>query len=246
MSKLLYDLHELDKAKYQFSIFDDFFWLISPHMWTTILTDSGSVTVANGVGGIAPLVASDGSVVDNDETYLHTTNKPFKFVNNQRIAAECRLQFTEAATDDANIAFGMASTIGANNIVDDGAGLLTNFDGFAIYKVDGGTVWKCISSKGTTQTITASVGNGVTAAAGGSSYQILRIEFIPGPNSLADVHFFLDGLQLLDSNNKAIVHRGLDYSSSPLAMCMWAGVKNGSANNETLNVDYMGGYQGRL
>lgn len=227
--------------KDQFGVFDDFDWLISPHRWTTTLSDSGSVTVANGTGGIAPIVPSDGSVADNDESYLYTTNKPFKFADGKPIFVAGRFQFTEANTDDANVAFGLASTIGANNIVDDGAGLLTTFDGFGIYKVDGGTVWKCITSKGTSQTITTS-----TTTAGGSAYVELIMEFKPITSTYAEVHFFVGDTNtaLLDTNLKAIVHR-FDYSSTPLAMGLWAGAKNGFTNLETLNCDWMGAWQKR-
>lgn len=219
----------VEKDTYGF--FEDFDWLISPHLWTTTLTDSGSATVANGTCGIVPLLPSDGSVADNDETYLGTTNAPVTFADGKPAFCEFLVQFSEANTDDANVFVGFSSSISANILVDDGAGMATSFSGACIYKVDGGTVWKCITSNGSTQTISTS-----TTTAGGSSYQRLRIEVMDFNSTTAEVVFYVNNVPLKDSNGIVISHKILYSGLSACKVAM--GVKNGGANQETFNVDY--------
>jgi len=238
MTKLV-DMPEALKGRRTFGFFDDFEWMITVHRWTSTLTDSGTATVANGIGGILPLVASDGSVADNDEAYIGTSNAPFTFAANKPAVCEASVQFTEANTDDANIIFGFASSSAANLLLDDGGGPPASYTGLVLYKVDGGTTWQAESSVGATQTSGAAVYTpaAITAAggitAGGASYQTLRIEYEPYSSTKAKVNFFVDGV-LLASH---------DYTYTSAAACkLVAGVKNGGANLETLNVDYMAGY----
>lgn len=219
--------------KRQFQMADDFTWYVTAHNWTTVATDSGTITVGDAQGGIVALAPSDGTVANNDETYIKSTAEAFKIVSGCEIYGEARLQFTEGNTDDANIFFGFADAIGANTLVDDGAGLKTSFSGAAIYKVDGGTVWKCVSSVSTAQTISTS-----TTTAGGSSYQKLRIEIRDVDGTNAEVTFFCDDLPLRDSNNKAIKH--LFAWSGATEMQVGAGIKNGADTTvELLNIDYI-------
>lgn len=223
----------------QHSLFDDFYWYISPHVWTSVISDAGSAAGGDGAGGILTIIPSDGTVGDNDETYVATTNNVFKMADDKPIVCEAKVQFAEANTNAANVFFGMADAIGANTLVDNGAGLKTSFSGFAIYKVDGGTVWKCVSSKGATQTISTS-----TTTAGGSSYQKLRIEFRPITSTTGEITFYVDDVPLYDSaitgRNYPIKHQ-ITFTSA-VAMMLGCGVKNGSTSLETLLVDYMAGW----
>lgn len=243
-AKLLFSLEDLEKAKYQFGVFDHFDHYVTADTWTTVASDSGTVSVSDGVGGVLAIVPSDGSVADNDQSYVRSTTELFKFATGKRLVFEAKVQFTEANTDDANVAVGFANAVAADLIVDNG-GMKTSGSMLAIYKQDGSNVWKCISSVSSSQTVTASVGNGVTATAGGPSYQTLRIEAAFHTSTYGEVRFFLDGLPLLDGNLKPIVHR-FDWSTTPTEMHAFAGVKNGDSNLETLNVDYIGAYQGAL
>jgi len=238
MTKLV-DMPDSLKGRRTFGFFDDFEWMISPHRWTSTLTHSGSVTVANGACGIAPIVPSDGSVADNDNSYLGTTNAPFTFAADKPAVCEARIQFTEANTSAANIIFGFCSTAADATLLDNGGGPPASYTGTVIYKVDGGTTWQAESSVGATQTSGSAVYTpaAITAAggitAGGASYQTLRIEFEPYSSTKAKVNFFVDGV-LLASH---------DYTFTSAAACkLVAGVKNGSTSLETLNVDYMAGY----
>lgn len=224
------------KAKLQNVIDDDFNWYVTAHQWITTATDSGTVAASDAVNGIIVLTPSDGTVTNNDEAYLSTNQEVFKFGDGKTLVGECRLQFTEGNTDDVNVFFGFADAIGANTLVDDGAGLKTSFSGAAIYKVDGGTVWKCVSSIGTTQTISTS-----TTTSSSSSYQRLKIECLPAPTggSTMEIAFYVDGKPLIDSTtNKRIKHTVTTTSATE--MDVGCGIKNGADTTaEALNVDYI-------
>jgi hypothetical protein len=222
----------------QIEIFDHFTWYITAHQFTTVASDSGSVAVGDAAGGVVVVSPSDGSVANNDESYIRSANECFLLAANKKIYGACYLKFTEANVDDANIFFGFANAISADTLVDDGGGLKTSFSGAAIYKVDGGTVWKCVSSVGSTQTITTS-----TTSSSSSSYQLLEIEGNDDP-ALGCTRFVfkVDGRYLRDSNGQVIRH-AVAYGSAT-EMHIGAGAKNGADNgHEVLSIDWMYGSQ---
>ncbi|MDY3554769.1 hypothetical protein R5W24_003898 [Gemmata sp. JC717] len=228
----------LREAKDLHGVYDDFPWYISPHLWTATLTDSGTV-VAAGVGGIATLTSSDGSVADNDESYLATTNALFKPAANKPLYAEALIQFTEAATSAANVAFGLASAVGANLILDDGAGLRASGTVVAIYKVDGEGVWRFVTRNGGDVTVSQS-----QESAGGASYQQLGIEVLDAFGSYATCVPTIDGRLMRDAvTGQPIRHQLL--LTGLAAASLFVGAKNGGANLETTNVDYAGCWQAR-
>lgn len=210
--------------------------------FSSVISDSGTVAVGDAAGGKLVVTPSDGSVADNDEAYIKSTNELFLFANNKPQVCETILQFTEINTDDANVMFGFMNAVAANSIVDDGAGPQASFSGAVIYKVDGGTVWKCASSIGTSNTISTT-----TSTAGGSLYQRLRIECTCS-NSVVEVNYFIDQLNQLASATTSIAPQPLIDSTtlkpikhtfsvtSATEMNVFAGVKNGGANLETLNL----------
>jgi hypothetical protein len=223
----------------QYGVFSDFVDAQSDLFFVDTVTDSGTVAVADGVRGIMTLDPSDGTVADNDEAYLASANEIFKVAENKNILGVAYIQFTEANTDDANVAFGFQNAVGANSILDDGAGLKVSGDTFAIYKVDGGTVWKCVSCVNGTSTVSTS-----TTTAGGSSYQKLSIEIVNRTSLGCSVIFKCDGLPLKDSTTGLdIVHTALYASATEMEV--FVGVKNGDTNQETLLVDYLGAWQER-
>ena len=218
------------------SIFDDFYHYVTGDDFTTVASDSGTVADSDAVGGVLVVTPSDGSVGDNDESYVKTTQEVFLIAANKPLVAEARLKFTEANTDDANVFFGVKDAIAADTLLDNGGGMATSFSGACIYKVDGGTVWKCISSKSTTQTISTS-----TTTAGGA-YQTLRVEITPVSSTLAEVTFWVDGVQLIDSTSLKPIKHTMTYTSAT-EMNLGAGVKNGDTNLETLYIDYIAAAQ---
>lgn len=203
--------------------------------WTTTATDSGTSTQTAAAGGTIILAPSDGTVADNDEIYLlssefllHAASKP--------IVVEARLKFTEANTDDANVAFGFMNAVAANSILDDGAGPAASYYGAVFYKVDGGTVWLCENSLGATQKTTTT-----STTASGGSYQILRIEWRPygdGTNvSKGDYVFYVDGVEVAKHKDQGL--------GTPTEMSVFVGAKNGGANNESIVIDYISAFQAR-
>ena len=68
---------------------------------------------------------------------------------------------------------------------------VASFSGAVIYKVDGGTVWKFVTSIGTTNTVSTSV-----TTAGGSAYQRLAIKIVPNSSTTALAYPIVDGKQL--------------------------------------------------
>lgn len=214
--------------------YDDFIREIdTTNVYTATVTDSGTIAVGNGVGGIAVLTASDGTVADNDEAYLGLRNLVFTPAANKTFVVRARLQYSEANTDDANVAFGFISSVGANAIVDDGAGLLASGTHFCIYKVDGGTVWKCES-----RNQTAVYTNTSTLTAGGSAYVTMEIVLSEITTSTMTVSFKVNDSYLVDATTGfPITHRVTYTSADPVTP--FVGVKNGGANNEVVNVDYL-------
>lgn len=215
-------------------LFDDFQNYATGGLWTTTAGGSATITVGAGLGGLLTLATVDST--DNREVYLESTTALFSFVANKPFMAEISLQFTEANTNAANIAFGFMSAVGAASMQDDGAGPKADFTGAVIYKVDGGTVWKAASSLSTTQEISTS-----TTTAGGSDYQRLRIECKPVSSTLAEITYYVDGIQLKSTGGRpgtSKIKHNLTYTGA-LNMQLFACCKNGSVSAETLVIDYI-------
>lgn len=223
---------------HQIGVHDDFLWYVTAHMWATTVSDTGTVAATDAANGVVLLTPSDGTVGDNDEAYLATANELFKVAAGRTIEGEALLKFTEANTDDANVAFMFQNAIAADSILDDGAGLKVSGDTFGIYKVDGGTVWKCVSCVNGTATVSTS---GKTA---GAAYQRLGIKIADVDGTNCEVTFFCDGVPLLDSTTKKAIKHTVAIASAT-EMDFGVGIKNGSANLETLYVDYIGAWQTR-
>jgi len=187
------------------------------------------------------LLPSDGTVADNDEVYVQT-KELFKIAAGKPVVAAIYLQFTEAATNAANVMFGLMDAPTANAIVDNGAGPKTSFSGAVIYKVDGQNLWQCLYSDGAVQTGSGLLNaitslNRVAQTAGGASWVKLEIEIVPTAGGLCDVAF---------SINDTCVFKMLDRTfANATEMALFVGAKNGSANQETINVDWIWAVQKR-
>jgi hypothetical protein len=224
----------LDQARLQNSVFDHFNYFASGHQWTDTSGDTGaSVAGSDARGGVAVITTG---ATDNNEAYLLSTQEIFLISASKPIYAEAAVQFTEANTDDANVMFGLMNAVGANSIVDDGAGPKASFSGAVIYKVDGGTTWKFTTSIGTTNTTSAT-----NTTAGGSAYQRLAISIEPISSTVALAIPFVDGQQLIDTSGNLIAHQ-ITFASAT-EMNLFVGAKAGGANSEVVNVDWLGGVQ---
>lgn len=233
------------KGRQTFGFFEDFMTpLVSGDLATPLTADSSSAStlflVLTGTGAKGGILSATQDATDNDELYWATTNKLFKFVAEKPLLFETRIQYSEGATNANNVMVGFVSTAAANTIIDDGAGPVANATMAVIYKVDGGTVWRCRSQVG------AAVGQTDTISqhtAGGSAYQTLRIECTPYSSTKVRIDYFLDGVQMLDTNGKPISH-DLTFTNA-VEMLAFVGSKTGSATAEVLLTDYVAGYQQR-
>jgi len=235
---LLRDDRDLALGRLQFGFFEDFNQFVSGDLFTDTSADSGaSVANVDAAGGTVTLTTGG---TDNNECYLLTTKELFLFAENKPIIFETRLKFTEANTDDANVCCGLMNAVGADSIVDDGAGPKSSYSGAVFFKVDGGTRWYCESSLSTTQTTTElTAANSLDKTAktsGGGTYQTLRIEARPVSSTEAEVSFFIDGVH--------VCKQSLTYTSAT-EMMAFVGVKAGGANSEVVTVDYISAYQSR-
>lgn len=229
---------ELENVKQQFGVFSDFTEDQLDALWVDTVSDLGTVAMGDSVGGIVVLTPSDGTVADNDEAYLACPNEIFKFAADKPMYAVASLQFTEANTDDANVGLFFQNAIGANSIIDDAGGLKVSGSTIGIYKVDGETVWRCVSANNSSSTVTVS-----TTSSTSSSYQKLEIETYPVSSTVIGVVFKVNDQYLKDTNGDEIKHKITVASSTE--MQVGVGVKNGGGNNQTLNVDYLGAWQVR-
>lgn len=206
-------------------------------------TDSGTGAVAGGFCGVLPLVASDGTVADNDECYFETVNEYVSFVANQPWHLCGRIQFNEANVDDANVFFGVATAPGANTLQDNGAGMDPTLTSLAaIYKVDGSNKWKVTAGGSAAEgvaNVKTSQRNASPGVAGVSGpWQWLEIIHTPVSSTQGKVTFRVNGEDLRDPSvlGSPLIELPVTYSgSTTMAIC--AGVKNGGANLETLNID---------
>lgn len=219
-----------------FGFFDEFEWYVTAHRWTNLAADAGvtAPAVIDAAGGVLSMATG---ATDNNEVAIRTTAELFLFAADKPAVCEARVRWTEANTDDANVAVGFADAIGADLLLDNGAGPKASFSGALLYKVDGETVWRFVTSLGATRTVTQS-----NVAAGGSAYQVVRIEVREAGGVLECVPW-VDGRQLTDATNRPIKH--YIALGSPTEMHFGVYLKAGSANSETILIDYAAPYQNR-
>ena len=98
MANSAYPSQDLVNAKHSYNLFDDFEWYISPHRWTSIVADGGSIVLTGGANGLITL--TNDPAADHDEIYVHTTTAIFTVAAGKDLYGECRLTFTESNTDD--------------------------------------------------------------------------------------------------------------------------------------------------
>jgi hypothetical protein len=218
-------------ARRNFVVFDDFLYYNNAELWTSLAADMG-VTAPADTDKHGGQVSMATGATDNNEVGVFSTQEITKFANNQPFIFEAKVQYAEATTDDANVCVGLAQEAAANLLVDNGAGPATTLDGALIYKVDGETVWRAACSNATTQVITKS-----TTTAGGTAFQVLRIEGWMTSSTEMQIAYYVDGKLLEDANKVPIVHT-LTYTGMDEMEVVAGYVKAGGAASETLILDY--------
>ncbi len=228
---------------------DDFEVYTDAKLWTAALTGSSAPTVlSTGQDGVLVQLCTSST---NDASFIFTTIPLFKWANGVVHECEAILQFSEASTNNANVWFGFSSVNTVAMLVNASAGPATSFSGAGIYKQGGTLTWRTVSSQSTTQNL-----NNTTYAAAQAGYQRLRVQ-CEVVNSVMEVTYWIDqggstgnvgGLQM--RNTSSFPAGGAPIKdfitlSSPAAMYLGIGVKNGTGSAETLNVDYIAGWKHR-
>lgn len=230
-------MRELDTVE----VFDDFLNDQADTVFVDTITDSGTALVGDEVNGVMTLTPSDGTVADNDEVYIASANELFLYGTNREIYGRCKLKFTETTATVYNAGFGFMNAVGANTLVDDGGGPKVSGSTLAIYKVDGGAVWKCASACNGTSTVSTSTAGAVTA----TDY-VLEIWAKDWDGVSMQVSFAVNGSVLKDSTTGLPIRHTVAIASAT-EMQVWAGAKLGAAtNNDTTKVDYILAHQTRV
>lgn len=228
-----------------YSVLDDFDAYVSGGRWTALAADSGASVAGE---DYSATYAFNGSVLlttggtNNNEATIYTTKKNFLLSNDKAFELRCRLQFTEAATNAANVFFGFTSAPGADLMVDDGAGPATSMSGCGWYKVDSSsnTNWNTIVSLGSTQTLTQmSATNSATKAALsaiGGGVQTLGIKGRYISSTQVEVEFLID---TAGGNNLVLASKQTFTYTSAAAMGVSLYVKCGTSASQTLRSDYI-------
>jgi hypothetical protein len=212
---------------------DDFVAEHSDTLWTDVLTDTGTLAIGDAVSGVATLTpGAGGSVDDNDECILHSTNELFKFLADRPIYGRCRFRYTAVVAADPNICFGFMNAAATDPLGDNGAGAKVSGSTLAMGKVDGETVWRVWSATNGTSTTTKS--NKTIAAATDYDVEIFCDDF-DGVTMLAS--FKVNGEYLKDEINGLPIRHRVTIASAT-EMNVFVAIKLGAAtNNDTFLVD---------
>lgn len=180
------------------------------------------VSPADGLGGWLAIV-SDGD--DNDDCYITSHSEAFKFDTDKKMIFKARISLTEADTDKANWVIGLSDTVAADFLQDNGAGPAASYDGAVFFKED---------SDMSIQFETSNAGDQVTNddLADFASATVYNLTFVYDPNDGVTGYItpYVNGVA---GTRHSITIAGLQE------MHIIAGVKSGSAAEETLQVDYI-------
>lgn len=234
MTKVVNMSDAMSKALLTSEILEDFHEYVTGDLWTLTASNSGTCVVKDEANGVVTLDGADGSVGDNDESYLHTTKDQFLFAPSKPLDGTFRVQYAEGATNIYNVFVGFSSAALANLLQDNGGGPAATQSGAYFYKVDGGLNWNVGYGLGATQTLVeltaANSHDGNVHVAGSSSFQNLRIISQPISAQKCDFMFYIDGILVYKMKDKDI--------TSAAAMKAVVGVKNGADTTvETIDID---------
>jgi len=243
MGKLLHEFQEF-MANDTYFVFDDFDHYVTADTWTTTATNSGTIAVSDGVAGVVKINPSDGTEVDNDETYLKGTTEMFKFATDKPLLFAAKVRPVATTIASINLFVGLKDAVAADSILDDGAGPAASYSGACFAKLDAGTKWVCESSLAGTQTTVTT-----DHTVGTGAWDILVIETKPVSSTITEVHFYsadmeTDGSFSLKEVGKTtsgdyLVAQTLTHTSATeMEICL--GCKAGaSSDGEYLDVDWV-------
>jgi hypothetical protein len=219
-----------------YEVFEDFMYPASATAsdltaWT--LTNDGATgtnAFQDAVGGIFNLVTA---ASDNDHNALSLQHETFKFAAGKRLWLEARVKLAEANTNTASWWVGLTDTLTTGGLQADAAGPLASYDGALIYKAEA-MVLNFESSNAGTQVTSAAEVTSVTDTWNRVGF------FFDGGNSSSATSATLTPFYAVNGSNTFVKGAAQTITLSGLEeMHLVIGVKAGSANAETLQIDYV-------
>lgn len=217
---------------------------VDPSDWITFIDDFVTVAIddlANGSSGYA--VATDGigttgvedglggwlevnsTNVDNNATTVSSATEAFKFDTDKKFVFKCRVQLTEANTDDANWAIGVSDLATVDLLQDNGAGPAASYDGALFFKVDGTMQIQFETSNAGTQVTNATLATFASA----TTYNLAFV-YDYNDGTTAYVTPYVNGVA---GTAHSLTISGLEE------MHLVMSVKSGDTNAESFLVDYV-------
>jgi hypothetical protein len=223
-----------------FSIFDDFDHYTDGTIWTKGVTSSGAVAAQSHINGWLNFASS---TTQYSEAWIKSTNANYILTAGMPLMYECRLNYQEANTNECNIFAGVCDSF-ATALIANGGDVASSFNGVGIYKIAGSTVWKTVSSNGTTQNKNTSTQTTLFTATTPAGDQILRIAVNPVPNTtsatICEVTYFVNDVQLriqTSAGNTYPIKDEFTFPSTALRAGFY--VQGGSTTAESVNLDYL-------
>ncbi|MFI4875958.1 MAG: hypothetical protein ACIALR_11490 [Blastopirellula sp. JB062] len=198
---------------------------------------SAAIGVADAAGGVLSIATGATSAADNDGCYLATRGEVLKM--DRDFVLKSKFKYSEAGADVANaVAIGCRNNAAVGTILAaDGGGPAADFYGAMIFKVDGETTWKCVSSVGTAQ---QTHDTGIVAESADFVDFEIQFSVLPG-GAYGRFLFLIDGqvCTKADSNlNEPITHETpLGGATEMHVVC---GGQTGGAAEETFYLDAIG------
>ena len=222
------------------------------YRWVLINPDSGDALAQDAPNGVVLLTPSDTTVADNDEVYLASALQRWRFEGGRPLSAGCRLRWQEAVANAANVIFGLVSSPGVDMLADNGGGPRASGNMVVLYKRDGDTKWRAqVRDAFGYQDAASTVPAGAVAVREVIDGHVVS-DNLPWAELMIDVR---DPEPALTVRDRLVVARlwadGVMLAEHRLSqrdaadMSLVVGVKNGSATQESLYVDWVGADQVR-
>jgi hypothetical protein len=226
----------------QMEVFDDFSSYTDANFWTKSVGAGASAGItAATAGGVLALVTGG---TQNIQALVASTVACFKLVAGRPFYLESLINYVEASTNNAGIAFGLSSVVTSVMLQDTTGVPATSFSGALIYKQAGDTLWRCISSNAGVQTLNTSLSQSQPSTL--TDYQRLAIEGRDVDGSNFEVTFFAGPGALLDSTSHRPIKQTIAIAGSSAMKLVLFAKNPGGASAETLSVDYAYGVQRRV
>ena len=172
--------------------------------------------------GVLLLEATNGN---EDDAYIQTVQDLIKPAPGKTFAVEARIYVTETVANNGNFIFGFHEEFAADVLGNAGAGLNSGaVDALVLTKVDGDTTWDLVLANGAT---TATAADIATATIAGWQRVGLRVD-CDADNAV--VRAYIDGNQVAQASITLTALGSMKFG---------LGLKNGSAADYDMNVDYI-------